>query len=319
MMKVQYRDESLELEDIADESVAGFASRCADTIGAEVSRISLFFMPKPGFKKHPFSEQKIADFLTPSTRIKLVGTPSKEVKKMEDMGAASRASSRPSSAKPVAANKHRDWRKVQEEARYTFHAIEPLQYLPDPEKSKRFLQRLANDPGIKASMRKHKFSVGLLTEMNPIEHTTRESMTLGLNRNAGEVIELRLRTDAYDGYRDYKIIRKTLCHELSHNVWGRHDQNFWNLTKQIEEEVKRNDTLHGGHVLTSQEFYNPNDSFDDSNHIDGGGWTGGDFVLGRSSDGDSVEGLSRREIMAQAATRRQQKEREAKEAEQQDQ
>lgn len=313
-MKVQYRGETLELEDAPDETIRDLATRCAEQIGVDVERVSLFFLPKPGFMKHPFSTRQLSDFLTPTTRIKLVGTPNVEVKKVDDMGTASGSVTRPSSFRPVKANQTRDWKKIQEERTYTFHAIEPLPYLPNPEKSRRYLERLANDPGIKASMRKHKFSVGLLTEMNPAEHTTHESKTLGLNRNRGEVIELRLRTDRYDGYRDYKVIRKTLCHELSHNVWGEHDRNFWNLTKEIEQEVERNDTLHGGHRLSTEEFYDPNDTHDDAEYADHGGWTGGDFVLGRSKEGgESEAGLSRREIIARAATSRQQKEREARE------
>ena len=304
-MKIQYRDEILDFEDIPDETMNGLAMRAAQHIGAGVERISFFFLPKPGFTKHPFTNRRLYEFLTPRTRIKLVGTPDSEVKKMDDMGAASRRVTRPSDFKPVKATKLRDWKKVQEESRYTFYAIEPLRYLPNPEKSRRYLERLANDPGIKASMRKHKFSVGLLTEMNPAEHTTHESKTLGLNRNAGEVIELRLRTDSYDGYRDYKVIRKTLCHELSHNVWGEHDGNFWNLTKEIEQEVDRNDTLHGGHRLSSEEFYNPNDSYEEADHVDHGVWTGGDFVLGGSS---SEAGLTRREIIARATEARLRKE-----------
>ena len=165
-------------------------------------------------------------------------------------------------------------------------------------------------------MRKHKFSVGVLTEMNPAEHTTHESRTLGLNRNRGEVIELRLRTDAYDGYRDYKVIRNTLCHELAHNVWGEHDRNFWDLTKDIEKEVEANDWRSGGHALTNEEFYNPNDPGEVGEHMDGGGWTGGEFILGRVDDtvvsplADSSKGLSRRELMAKAAEERMKKQRE---------
>ncbi|RMD39267.1 hypothetical protein DV735_g5854, partial [Chaetothyriales sp. CBS 134920] len=284
-MKVIYRDQILEFDPVEDETIAQFAARLAAHISADVERITLLLMPKPGLLKWPFSERALAQVVTDKTRIKLVGTPNAEVKKLDDMGARARQQ-RPSTK--VQASKYRDWRKVQEEAQYTFHVIEPLPYLPNPEKSRRFLQRLANDPGIKASMRKHKFSVGLLTEMNPIEHTssTHEgtSRTLGLNRNKGEVIELRLRTDAYDGYRDYRVVRKTLCHELSHNVWGDHDRNFWDLTKEIEREVERNDTLHGGRRLTNEEFYNPADAaaLDHDHAHDHGGWTGGDFVLGRS-------------------------------------
>ena len=162
-------------------------------------------------------------------------------------------------------------------------------------------------------MGKHKFSVGVLTEMNPADHTTHESRTLGLNRNRGEVIELRLRTDAYDGYRDYKVIRKTLCHELAHNVWGEHDRNFWDLTKQIEKEVDANDWRAGGHSVGNEEFYNPNDDGFQNGHVDGGGWSGGEFVLGSSSTAKAAglcapdAGLSRREAMARAAEERMKK------------
>ena len=162
-------------------------------------------------------------------------------------------------------------------------------------------------------MRTHKFSVPLLTEMDPAMHTTMESRTLGLNRNKGEVIELRLRTDAYDGYRDYKTIRNTLCHELAHNVWGPHDRNFWNLCKQIEREVGRDDWRTGGHSVGNQEYYEPSE--DEMNMCDHGGWTGGEFVLGSgsgggetlvSSAGGSVAAgsLSRREVLAKAAEER---------------
>ena len=159
-------------------------------------------------------------------------------------------------------------------------------------------------------MRKHKFSVPLLTEMNPDEHTQSNhegtSRTLGLNRNAGEVIELRLRTDAHDGYRDYKTIRNTLCHELAHNVWGPHDKNFWTLCKQIEKEVAAADWKSGGHSVGSEEFYDGGSAEDMID--DHGGWTGGEFVLGASSangkDMGSSSGMSRREVLARAAEER---------------
>lgn len=145
--------------------------------------------------------------------------------------------------------------------------------------------------------------MGVLTEMDPAQHTTHSSRTLGLNRNKGEVIELRLRTDAYDGYRNYKIIRKTLCHELAHNVFGEHDRQFWDLTNQIEREVERDDWKGGGRSLTDEVFYEPGEE------VDGGGWTGGQFVLGGA--GGNQGGLSRREAMAKAAEERIHRQKEA--------
>lgn len=311
-VEVKHQDQILKIHVSGDLCLADFAQECADLIQADVERISLFITPKPGLKKYPFPDTRLIDILTPKTRFKLIGTPTAELQKSEELMARiqARAQARQqarNTARGVKHNTNRDWRKVQEEATYTFHAIEPLQYLPDPSKSRRYLERLANDPGIKASMRKHKFSVGLLTEMNPAEHTTHESKTLGLNRNKGEVIELRLRTDRYDGYRDYKVIRKTLCHELAHNVFSAHDRNFWDLTKQIEVEVERNDHLHGGHSVSNQEFFNPEDDMDDEEHVDGGGWQGGEFVLGGA--GQTEQGLSRRDIMARAALSRMEKQR----------
>lgn len=41
---------------------------------------------------------------------------------------------------------------------YTFLRIEPLPGLRNPERSREFLMRLADDPGIKAAMRKHQFT-----------------------------------------------------------------------------------------------------------------------------------------------------------------
>jgi len=192
--------------------------------------------------------------------------------------------------------------KKQEDQAYTFHTVRPLAYLPNPERSRQFLEKLKEDPGIKASMRKHKFSVGLLTEMDPSQYTesSHEGTTriLGLNRNQGEVIELRLRTDAYDGYRDYKTIRKTLCHELAHNIYGPHDRNFWDLCHQIEKEVHEADWKSGGRTVGNEE-YRP--VMDDFAH-DEGGWVGGEYTLGGSNQ--STAGLSRREILARAAESR---------------
>ena len=151
-----------------------------------------------------------------------------------------------------------------------------------------------------------------------MEHTTRQSRTLGLNRNRGEVIELRIRTDAYDGYVDYKMIRKTLCHELAHNVYGDHDRDFWDLTRDIEREVERADWTRGGRALTEEVFYEPRAGVHDD-EIDGGGWIGGEYVLGGSTAAAAVaetgsagiQGLSRREAMAKAAEERMRKQREA--------
>lgn len=299
----------------------------SDTIAEELhippAHQKFLITPKVGLLKPPFKDPNLQIKSISEKKIVLMGATTAEVEELEsDIAERKERINRRRAAlqagRKVKASRNRDWQKVQDEARYTFHTIRPLPYLPNPEKSQRFLERLANDAGIKSSMRKHGFSVGLLTEMNPAEHTTHESRTLGLNRNRGEVIELRLRTDAYDGYRDYKVIRKTLCHELTHNVWGEHDQRFWKLCREIEAEVEQNDWRRGGHSVGGEEFYNPVDEGGDE-HIDDCGWEGGEYVLGVSSNSNpastSGEPLSRREIIARAAEERMKRQKEAGAAE----
>jgi hypothetical protein len=270
-----------------------------------------FMISKLGLLKPPFKDPNLSLSSLLDKKISLLGATVAEVNSLSNAAAdaASRASRSRTQKPKVQAYKTHDWKKEQEEAQYTFTTLRPLPYLPNPERSLAFLQRLKDDPGVKASMRKHKWTVPLLTEMNPIEHTQSNhegtSRTLGLNRNAGEVIELRLRTDAYDGYRDYKTIRKTLCHEMAHNVFGPHDRNFWELCKQVEREVEGADWKSGGNITGDGDYYGGEDEVDDH-----GGWEGGEFVLGTGSSPGSTgastpsQGLSRREILARAADER---------------
>ncbi|GAB1743132.1 hypothetical protein NU219Hw_g8988t1 [Hortaea werneckii] len=309
-----------------DATIQDLSDTVAEELRIPPGNQKFLVTPKTGLLKPPFKDPNLSLQSLHDKKIVLMGATSAEVEELESdiQERKARMSKRRDAlraGRQVKANKTRDWKKVQDEARYTFHTLRPLPYLPNPEKSHRFLERLRDDAGIKASMRKHGFSVGLLTEMNPAEHTTHESKTLGLNRNRGEVIELRLRTDAYDGYRDYKVIRKTLCHELAHNVWGEHDRNFWNLCNEIEKEVDKNDWRRGGHSVGGQEFYNPNDDgVDDDDIADEGGWSGGEYVLGVAKEGavdaptaTPSQPLSRRELMAKAAEERVKKQQEAKE------
>jgi hypothetical protein len=198
-------------------------------------------------------------------------------------------------------------RATADDLNYTFHTLRPLPHLPNSQRSLALLERLKADPGIRAAMRAHRFSVGLLTEMDPSQYTsaTHEGVTrvLGLNRNKGEVIELRLRTDAYDGWRDYRVIRKTLCHELAHNVHGDHDADFWALCRRIEREVDRADWKHGGRAVGEEEYAPARVEEEEEGMVmDLGGWEGGTYVLGGGEG--STEGLDAREIRARAAMAR---------------
>ena len=301
----------------------------------------LLIAPKPGLVKPPFAENTpldaVAQLDSPKFKITVLGTKTGAIEALNAEGAdtkrrtEAREASQAEASRKLAQSRSRSSRSrpsgvhtlssssSSEQATYTFHNLEPLAYLPYPSRSLDFLQRLRDDPGIRATMASHKFSVALLTEMNPVEHTTQEGRTLGLNRNRGEVIELRLRTDAYDGYRDYRTIRKTLCHELAHCVFGEHDRAFWDLTATIEKEVERADWTSGGRSLGG-EFYNPGEwertaAGGDLGVVDEGGWSGGSFVLGSGASASASasagatrgDGEDRRELMARAAEERMKK------------
>lgn len=327
------------------------ASATLQDLSAEIETVlnipmenqKLLIAPKPGMQKAPFPSTPLTTLLpidSPKFKITLLGTPAKaiadlheqseSIRKRQEARASALAAARRTNHKATTSNRGGIHTLSSSSSNYTFHRLLPLSYLPRPERSLEFLKRLRDDPGIRAAMAKHKFSVPLLTEMNPAEHTTSESRTLGLNRNKGEVIELRLRTDAYDGYRDYRTIRKTLCHELAHCVFGPHDRDFWDLTAQIEKEVERADWKSGGNRLTGQDFYDPGDwerVQSGEEVIDEQGWTGGEFVLGGlgvdeagrgagsgtgigsgSGSGTPTGSLSRREILARAAEERMRRE-----------
>lgn len=104
---------------------------------------------------------------------------------------------------------------------FRFHELVPLAHLPHPEGALALLKKLSTDPAVQHVMQKHQFAVGVLTELAPHEHPE----LLGLNVNKGQAVKLRLRTDRYDGFRLYQDVRRVLCHELAHNVWGDHDEN----------------------------------------------------------------------------------------------
>ncbi|PCH36399.1 WLM-domain-containing protein [Wolfiporia cocos MD-104 SS10] len=141
-------------------------------------------------------------------------------------------------------------------SQYTFHRIEPLSHLPDPAAARSVLTRLANDPAIRHIMQKNQLSVGILTELAPHE----QPHLLGLNVNAGQAIKLRLRTDRYDGFLLYNDVRRVLCHELSHNRWSEHDDNFKEMNSRLNREVAEFERLQreGTHYLSgSGDVYTP--------------------------------------------------------------
>ncbi|KAK4228336.1 WLM domain-containing protein [Podospora fimiseda] len=205
------------------------------------------------------------------------------------------------------------------ESQFDFHVVRALTRFPNHAAALDLLIRLKNDPGIKGVMKRNKFQVELLTEMDPMSNTEATPgggvrRLLGLNRNKGEVIELRLRSDDYAGFRDYNTIRNTLCHELAHNVHGDHNSDFWALTRKFEREVARmSDTGRTLDGQTARYGYADGPPGRGDDVCDHGGWIGGEYVLGGSGEGGEGEGAkSRREIRLEAAESRRKAVQEAK-------
>ncbi|KAK6080518.1 Ubiquitin and WLM domain-containing metalloprotease [Seiridium cupressi] len=306
---LSHQNNSHALELAQDATITDLATAVETQLFIPISN-QKYILPKLGLLKAPFKDPNLSIAqLDNSKPIKLMGTTASEVASLasasQAVAAREAAYASQRRAQPKAMSS-RTSQQRQEDATYTFLQIRPLPNLPNPERSKQFLEKLSKDPGIVATMKKHKFTVGLLTEMDPLSYTesNHEGTTriLGLNRNRGQAIELRLRTDAYDGYRDYKTIRNTLCHELAHNIHSDHDRNFWDLCHQIEKEVARADWKSGGRSVAEEDYYEPSEEI----AYDHGGWTGGEFVLG-GGGGSSRAGegtLTSREVRAQAAEER---------------
>ncbi|KAF9606712.1 hypothetical protein IFM89_027756 [Coptis chinensis] len=114
------------------------------------------------------------------------------------------------------------------------------------------MHMLAADPGIIAIMNKHRWRVGVMTELAPVGYVgVSPKCILGLNKNHGEEISLRLRTDDLKGLRKYESIKKTLLHELAHMVYSEHDADFYTLDKQLNQEAASLDwTRSTSHTLS---------------------------------------------------------------------
>lgn len=140
--------------------------------------------------------------------------------------------------------------------------------MPSRERAMEVLRRLASDPGITGVMDAHGWyggrRVGKLCEMPPEGKVSLGEMcVLGYNVNNGREIHLRLRTDDYLGFRDYVTVRKTLLHELAHNVHSNHGPEFRALNSQLNAECERFDWKRASSArVTSRaaEAYQPRDA-----------------------------------------------------------
>jgi hypothetical protein len=173
---------------------------------------------------------------------------------------------------------------------YRFMGVRELPQFRDSAVAKRLLEELASNPGFLAVMRKHNWTVGVLSEMYPDGKVGVDPVcVLGVNINKGQEISLRLRTDDLQGFTKIAMIRETLAHELAHMVHSEHDGDFYQLMRQIQSEVVELDWRQGEGRRLGGEAFLTSAVLAHAPRV-GGTTTGGAYVLGRASPsmGDNV-------------------------------
>ncbi|KAL7410498.1 WLM domain-containing protein [Mrakia frigida] len=102
--------------------------------------------------------------------------------------------------------------------------------MSEPEKALGLLEKIASL--VKPIMKKHSWTLPLLSEFFPSS-----SNLLGMNKNGGEQILIRLRpAHSPDRFLDLDDLIGTMLHELTHNVHGPHDEKFYAFMKVLNEE-----------------------------------------------------------------------------------
>ncbi|XP_064998090.1 uncharacterized protein LOC135581728 [Musa acuminata AAA Group] len=145
--------------------------------------------------------------------------------------------------------------------------IPGIELNPPPSEALRRMHMLACDPGIIAIMNKHRWRVGIMSEMAPEGYVgISPKCILGFNKNHGEEICLRLRTDDLQGFRKYESIKRTLLHELAHMVYSEHDSSFFALNKQLNEEAASLDwTKSTSHTLNGRKYL---DHYEEEDYVE---------------------------------------------------
>jgi hypothetical protein len=135
-----------------------------------------------------------------------------------------------------------------QDGEYRFDRLEVLfkRMRPAPFEAEKLLKKLATDPAIVQIMKSRRFKVGTLCELDPLDADIQQAQKgegdkclLGWNRNFGQRIALRLRTDDFQSFRKYDSIVNTLIHELVHNIHGNHDEAFWKLFDELNSEYRQ--------------------------------------------------------------------------------
>jgi hypothetical protein len=313
---VSYKRKNFTVEVPSDATVGVLGKQLSQATGVAISTMRLI-VPKgkrvsaaavdPAKEPHSSSTLE-ASGITPGVVIMMMGASAEEVKEVSQPVKEQRVLGFNEEEKRQFLRRQRVSKTRLPDGPYTFHFFKTLELpfvklSPPPEKALALMHKLASDPGIVAIMKKYKWQVGVMSELAPEGYVgVSPKCLLGFNKNRGQEISLRLRTDDLQGFRKYESIKMTLLHELAHMVHDEHDENFHALDKLLNREVVILDWTHGpGHTLSG--FGRPVDDGDEP--VDAGGVRSGHKLGGDSINADA------REAAVQAAMERYQRSREA--------
>ncbi|KAK9895709.1 WLM-domain-containing protein [Cystobasidium minutum MCA 4210] len=202
----------------------------------------LIYKGKPLISPSNVSSTLSALNITNGSKLLLIGakdaTVSAFVKEAQDLQKRLEISKWRPTVKPRSTPAHgkmvMDLNDLRRSGNNAYGRIEVLPNCPHEDLRKDRLIRLSKDEAVLDCMKRREWTVGLLTELHP----HRDPTLLGLNKNAGEAIYLRLLTDDLSGLRPYFHTRMVLLHELTHNKHGDHDEKFKTLNSLLNKEVK---------------------------------------------------------------------------------
>jgi len=243
--KVQWRDEVVQVQ-VDGRTVAGkLLDAVVERTGCDPSTVKL--VQGNVVLTQADREKRIAECgVKPKKKIMAVASAARDVARIREAKTERLRSfeeeadilRRRAKAGPSKANPSRSYDRKFEE----FRALDVPAGCPPKERALELLKKLAMDPGVMGVMQKHGWKVALLSEMPPEGKVgLSEKCILGYNRNRGQEIALRLRTDDWRGFRKYLTIRQTLLHELAHMEYDEHDNLFKALNSRLNVECNNMD------------------------------------------------------------------------------
>ncbi|KAI9298126.1 WLM-domain-containing protein [Neoconidiobolus thromboides FSU 785] len=247
---VQYKGNSTSIQVISDSTVAYIKEQIALELQLEEKYLKLVY-------KRVLKDEERVDqtSLKDGSKVTLIATPIKDISNLQRV--EKELYLRPKATVAPATPRKQVNFEEQKLSKYTFHKLETLSEFPNREKAYEFLLKLKQDLGVVEIMKKYQWQVGSLIELSPLKKEI-----LGYNKNKGQVIALRLRTDDLTGFVNYNQVKKVLMHELAHMIHSEHDAKFHELNRTLNKEVIQLDWTKGkGSRTSNAKTYNPNNTY----------------------------------------------------------